>query len=131
LIEKNDVSSSTEANSLRRRFLNDTLYTIGYQGRDWDGFVSTLEENDVDVLVDVRASTSSQYKPNFEGQRMKKALAEEDIEYINPGELGVPYEVREPYTSGYIHYSSKFEGYKLSLVKIEFRKTPVIQLTTS
>ena len=109
LIE-NDVTNRQDALSLRRRFLNDTLYTIGYQGRDWDEFVSTLEENDVDVLVDVRASTSSQYKPDFEGTRMKKALAEEDIEYINPDELGVPYEVREPYTNGYID-DEAFKGW--------------------
>ena len=109
-IIENSISKRTEAVSLRRRFLNDTLYTIGYQGRDWDEFVSTLEENDVDVLVDVRASTSSQYKPDFEGTRMKKALAEEDIEYINPDELGVPYEVREPYTSGYID-DEAFKGW--------------------
>lgn len=104
------ISTKTEAREYRDRFLNDTLYTIGYQGRDWDEFVSELEENGVDVLVDVRASTLSQYKPDFEGTRMKKALAEEDIEYINPEELGVPYEVREPYTNGYID-DEAFKGW--------------------
>jgi len=105
-----NISTKGKAREYRDRFLNDTLYTIGYQGRDWDEFVSELEENDVDVLVDVRASTSSQYKPDFEGTRMKKALAEEDIEYINPDELGVPYEVREPYTNGYID-DEAFKGW--------------------
>lgn len=119
IIDDTGITSRGEAMKLRRRFLNDTLYTIGYEGRDWNGFVETLNENDVEVLVDVRASTKSQYKPDFEGTRMKKALAEEDIEYINPEELGVPWEVREPYTNGYIDDDAFRGWYKWNMKETE------------
>ena len=120
IVKSSDIGNPQEAYELRRRFLNDTLYTIGYEGRDWDEFVETLHENDVGVLVDVRASTKSQYKPDFEGTRMKKALQEEDIEYINPEELGVPWEVREPYINEYIDNEAFRGWYKWNMKTTDF-----------
>jgi len=113
-------TTSTETRKVRDRLENDTLYTIGYEGRDWDEFVKTLNENGVEVLVDVRSSTTSQYKPDFEGSRMRKALAEENIEYINPEELGVPWEVREPYTNEFIDDDAFRGWYNWNMEKTDF-----------
>lgn len=43
LITERNINDSSEASQFKRRFDNDTIYTIGYSGRAWDEFVSTLD----------------------------------------------------------------------------------------
>jgi ParB family chromosome partitioning protein len=101
-VKNRDVSSQPEAREARRRLVNDTIYTIGYEGRDWESFASVLSNNDVDVLVDVRGSAESQYKPEFNGDVMADRLGDAGIDYIHRSELGVDYLVRSPYKDGWI-----------------------------
>jgi len=66
----------------------DTLWTIGHSTRDWDVFVSMLQEARIAVLADVRRFAGSRRHPQFSGQTMGPALAEAGIRYWPLPELG-------------------------------------------
>ena len=57
--------SRDEARAQIERFQNDTIVTVGYSGKKFEDLVEELREKDVDILVDVRASGESMYKPEF------------------------------------------------------------------
>jgi len=110
LIDEN-ITSEAEANDLWQRFQNDTLVTIGYEGRDFDDFVSLLEEDEIAVLVDIRASGESTYKPEFSAGFLSDHLPEHDIEYRHEPGLGVHRMVRNPYKDGAIGHDCFADWY--------------------
>lgn len=101
-IVERGLTDSTEASRFKRRFDNDTIYTIGYSGRGWNEFVTTLENNNIDILVDTRKSAESQRKPEFNGEVIAERLEDVGIEYTHRPELGVDYLLQEPYKNGWI-----------------------------
>lgn len=123
-IQENDWGRD-EAFEQRRRFLNDTIVTVGYSGKDFDQLVGELQEENVDILVDVRASGESMYKPEFNTDVLKNQFSNvDDIEYVHKPEFGVPQIVVEPYKEGaigdkcfedwynwHIHQDDKFEEF--------------------
>jgi len=90
--------SRDEARAQIQRFQNDTVCTIGYSGKDFEEVVEELKEHDVDILVDVRASGESMYKPEFNTDVLENQFENiDDIEYIHKPEFGVPQNIVEPY----------------------------------
>lgn len=83
------------------KFLNDTIYTIGFSGWDLDQFVKTLKENEIKVLVDVRESGKSQYKPEFNRDQLSRRIKADGIMFFERPKLGVPYDMREAVKDGY------------------------------
>jgi ParB family chromosome partitioning protein len=112
LLIESDVTQVGEASELLRRFRNDTLLTIGYEGRDFEEFISILKEAETDVLVDVRASTSSNYKPEFNGDVLSERLEERGIEYRHMPDLGVKNLIRNPYKDGAIGHDCFRDWYQ-------------------
>jgi ParB family chromosome partitioning protein len=92
--------SEDETRRMLRWFQNDTIYTIGYVGKEWKDFLKILKDNEIELLLDVRESGESRYKPEFNESVLKRSLEEEGIEYGRNPELGVPFEVRQPYMDG-------------------------------
>ena len=86
------------------RFQNDTIFTIGYSGKNFDQFASILKKNRIQVLVDVRDSTASMRKPEFSGKVLERELGRLNIEYVHAQEYGVPQPYRDPYTEGAINF---------------------------
>jgi len=111
LIEQN-VTSESVAYDLRQRFQNDTIYTIGYEGKDFDKFVSELKQAGIDILLDVRASGDSTYKPAFGSEILEERLEEHGVEYRHEPELGVHRMVRSPYKDGALSHDC-FENWYL------------------
>jgi ParB family chromosome partitioning protein len=117
--------SRDEAFEQRDRFLNDTIATIGYSGKDFEQLVDELQDEGVDVLVDVRASGESMYKPEFNTDVLESQFKNvEGIEYVHKPEFGVPQLMVEPYKEGaigdkcfedwymwHIHQEDKFEDF--------------------
>lgn len=90
--------SRDEARDQLDRFLNDTVSTVGYSGRDFDELVEKLQNNDIDLLVDVRASGESMYKPEFNVDVLKSQFENiAGIEYSHKPDFGVPQIIVEPY----------------------------------
>ncbi len=75
------------------------LISVGYEGRELDGFVAELVDHGVDVLVDVRLTPISR-KPGFSRRRLTEALAAAGIAYRHARALGNPKDNRAPFRSG-------------------------------
>lgn len=69
------------------------IWTIGYQGRSIDEFLSILSHNAIDMIIDVRKNPVSR-KPGFSKNRLIKNLYNNGIKYVSLTQLGVTTEVR-------------------------------------
>ena len=99
ILERN-VSKSADASKLKAKFLNDTIYTIGYQGRKSIDFIEILKNNEIEILIDVRFSAKSTMKPKFSKDILKGELERNKIKYRHYPELGIPYLIQNPYKDG-------------------------------
>lgn len=75
------------------------IVSVGYEGRDIDGFVTELVAAGVDTVADVRLNPISR-KPGFSKTRLAEALERVGIGYIHLRSLGNPKSNREPFWSG-------------------------------
>jgi len=64
------------------------ICSIGYEGRTIDGFLDTLIQNNVSVLVDVRNNAFSM-KKGFSKKQLKERLAMAGIAYMHAPKLGI------------------------------------------
>lgn len=80
-------------------FLNDTIYTIGYENRTFEEFVELLKKHDIKVVIDIRHEVEF-VKQEFSAELLKRQLPVHGIKYVQIRELGVPLVVREPYIEG-------------------------------
>lgn len=87
----------------------EALYTIGYERADLTGFISTLQQAEVTVLLDVRAAPHSR-RPGFSKKELARALADVGMEYRHEGELGVPKALRDKVRSDQ-DYDDFFDQY--------------------
>lgn len=69
------------------------LATIGYEGAPQEAVFDALEKAGVDLLVDVRAVTSSR-RPGFSKSHLVAGLPERGIDYVHLKGLGTPKEGR-------------------------------------
>ena len=95
-----------------RRFFNTTIFTIGYQGREVDDFIEILKENEIDILIDVRFSAESQYKPEFSNKLLGKELRKSNIAYEHHPELGIPHVIQNPYKDGGLSFECLEQWYR-------------------
>lgn len=96
-IEKENISNPKEIRMIKSELINDTIYTIGYEGCNYDQFLKKLQDNEITHLIDIRYSTKSNFKPEFNGEVLNKALNRDNIKYIYKQEFGVPYNIQKPY----------------------------------
>jgi uncharacterized protein (DUF488 family) len=75
------------------------LATIGYEGAPQDAVFAALKEAGIDVLVDVRAVTSSR-RPGFSKSHLASGLPEQGVDYMHLRGLGTPKEGRLAVRSG-------------------------------
>ena len=111
IISDRGVTNHTEAGVLRRQFINDTIFTIGYQGLEIGDFMNVLKENGIECLMDVRYSSESQYKPDFSGSILKRELERNNINYEHHPEYGIPYIIQNPYKEGALSYQCLKQWY--------------------
>jgi uncharacterized protein (DUF488 family) len=64
------------------------VFTIGHSNRKWGDFVSTLKDNHIDVVVDVRRYPGSRKCPQFNKEQMVKTLKKENVSYVHIEKLG-------------------------------------------
>lgn len=88
-------------------FLNDTIYTIGYENRSFEEFVELLKKHEIKVVLDVRHEVEF-VRQEFSAELLKRQLPVHGIKYLQIRELGVPSLIREPYIEGKL----SFECYK-------------------
>jgi len=64
------------------------IWTIGHSTRTIDGFISLLKENEIKLLVDVRAFPGSKRYPQFNKDALAESLNANGIRYEHFPELG-------------------------------------------
>ena len=66
-----------------------TIFTIGHSVHSVDKFVELLQEQNIDVLADIRTSPTSRFSPQFNRDQLKDALMTRGVTYVFLGkELG-------------------------------------------
>lgn len=121
------ITQPSQASSFKSNFLNDTIYTIGYQGKSIDSLIEILEKKKINTLIDIRESGKSSQKPQFNSEVLKREFQKTNIKYLHRPELGVIYQIRTPYIEGYID-DKAFKGwYKWHLKDIEFNISEFVQ----
>ena len=66
----------------------DTLWTIGHSTRALDEFIALLQQNNIQVLADVRHFPGSRKYPHFNVEPLREALRGAGIDYQPFTELG-------------------------------------------
>ena len=64
------------------------IWTIGHSTRAIDEFISLLKENEIKLLVDVRAWPGSKRYPHFNKEALAESLGSHEIRYEHFPELG-------------------------------------------
>ncbi len=98
-----------------------TLYTIGYEGRSIDDFVTILKNAGVTRLIDVREIPLSR-KRGFSKSALKQRLDGENIEYVHYKALGSPSAIRHKLRKDwdYNYFFEAFSNYltgKMDVIK--------------
>lgn len=76
-----------------------TIATIGYEGATMPRFLDVLREGKVELVVDVRAVTSSR-RPGFSKNQLAAHLGEVGIDYLHLRPLGTPADGRAAARAG-------------------------------
>lgn len=91
-------------------FLNDTIYTIGYEDRSFEEFVECLKKHEIKVVMDIRHEVEF-VKQEFSAELLKRQLPIYGIKYVQVKELGVPSIIREPYLAGKLSFECLKQWY--------------------
>jgi uncharacterized protein (DUF488 family) len=65
-----------------------TIYSIGHSNRTFEDFLALLEENEIEVLADIRTVPKSRTYPHFNTESLAKSLPIHKIEYVHIAKLG-------------------------------------------
>ena len=81
------------------------IYTIGYGSRDVEAFLTVLQANQIQYLIDIRSSPYSGYKPEFSKSSLQNFLEANGVRYIFMGDaLGGQPENDSCFTNGKVDY---------------------------
>jgi uncharacterized protein (DUF488 family) len=75
------------------------LFTIGYEGKTPDEFLSQLRDARVELLIDIRAVAASR-RPGFSKTALAASVQESGIDYVHFRTLGTPAAGREAARKG-------------------------------
>lgn len=92
------------------------IFTLGYQLRDLDEYVSVLEDVEADLVLDVRENAWS-YKPGFRKSALSSGLADVGIGYRHASFAGNPKRFREQ-AETYEECLRKYRGYIYAKPKV-------------
>jgi uncharacterized protein (DUF488 family) len=94
-----------------------SIYTIGYEGLDMNGFLALLRLGNVETVVDIRELPLSR-KAGFSKNGLCETLNLHGFEYLHVPELGCPKPIRNQYRAD-ANWSRYKEGFLRYLGKQE------------
>jgi len=98
-------------------------FTIGYEGRTTESFITKLQSKGIKQVIDVREVPLSR-KKGFSKNALAEALALKGIGYVHMPRLGSPKAIRDEYKAGgspehfFQEYSDYVEGQQEELMKL-------------
>ncbi|NAL78283.1 DUF488 domain-containing protein [Nitrososphaera sp. AFS] len=102
------------------------IFTIGHSNHNWTDFTSTLKDNHIDAVVDVRRYPGSKTCPQFNKEEMIKVLKKENIPYVHIEKLGGRRKRSDTKRSGYDDNSgwknNSFRAYADYMATTSFRE---------
>lgn len=63
-----------------------SFHSIGHSNLEIESFLSLLRANEITTVCDVRSSPSSRYTPQFNGELLRKSLAQVGVKYLFLGD---------------------------------------------
>src|SRR5205809_5172130 len=97
------------------------IWTIGHSTRGIDEFISLLEENEINLLVDVRAWPGSKRYPQFNKDALAESLNAHGIRYEHFPELGGKRQSK-PHSRNTTWRNSSVRGYADYMDTEQFQK---------
>ena len=94
-----------------------TLYTIGYEGKSIEQYLSALMDNSVSVLIDVRHNPFSR-KWGFAQKQLQDITEKCGIDYVHFPQLGIEGSLRNNIISR-SDYNKLFNRYRKSLGQVD------------
>lgn len=82
-----------------------SIFTIGYEDRTIDEFLSRLKKHKITVLVDIREKPISR-KRDFSKTKINDHLQSAGIKYLHISELGSPFHLRDK-----LHKDSDYDSF--------------------
>lgn len=74
---------------LANLILETPVFTVGHSTHSLERFVELLEQNNIDILVDVRSAPYSRHVPHFNKEALRVRLMQHSIKYTHmPQEFG-------------------------------------------
>ena len=70
------------------------FYTIGYEGRPIETFISLLRDAKIKTLLDIRFNPVSMYRPEMSKKNLSRTIEDAGMHYLHIQEWGVPRDVR-------------------------------------
>ena len=70
------------------------FFTVGYEGRSTEDLIATLRDAGIRLLLDIRHSAVSMYRPELSKRNFCELLAREGFEYLHVPQWGVPRAIR-------------------------------------
>jgi uncharacterized protein (DUF488 family) len=70
------------------------FFTVGYEGRSTEDLLTALRSAGIRLLLDIRYSPVSMYRPELSKTNFRDLLAREGFEYLHIPQWGVPRSVR-------------------------------------
>lgn len=92
IFKSKNINNEEDARTERDRFLNNTIFTIGYESKIIKEFLESLQNNGIKQLIDVRFSAESKFKPDFNKVILARELERVKIKYTHRSDLGIPYQ---------------------------------------
>lgn len=88
------------------------VYTIGYEGLSFQTFLSTLQDHDIEHVIDIRRNPISR-KSGFSKKGLQQSLYAANIQYTHLIDLGTPNDVRKELkeTLDYENFFKKMDTY--------------------
>lgn len=70
------------------------FFTVGYEGRPTEDILSALRQAGIRLLLDIRHSPVSMYRPELSKGNFRELLARDGIDYLHIPQWGVPRHIR-------------------------------------
>ena len=101
------------------------IYTIGYEGLDYQEFLRCLQRYQISVVADVRQRPVSR-KRGFSKNSLSSLLYDNDIEYISFPKLGASKELRTELkeTNDYHRFFKKYQEIPFVDGRLVFKSPP-------